>query len=455
MKKFLGLLACTVLITFTASGPALAGLPPEVNGKPLPSLAPMLQKVIPGVVNISTEGKVQVRDPFFDDPLLRRFFNLPDQPRTEQIHSLGSGVIVDAKKGYVLTNNHVIARADKITVLLQDGRRFNAKLIGTDPQSDVAVVQIPAEHLTAVPMADSAHLRVGDFVVAIGNPFGLGQTVTSGIVSALGRSGLGIEGYEDFIQTDASINPGNSGGALVNLRGQLVGINTAILSRSGGNIGIGFAIPINMARQVMEQLIKHGRVRRGLLGVHAQNLTPALAQAFGIRQTKGAVITRVTPDSPAAKAGLEAGDVIVGVNGTPVPNASTLRTRIGLLSVGDRVRLDVMRNGRTLSVTAVIAQSKVTKLDAGSVDRRLQGITLGNIPEGSPLYGHVEGVMVLKSHQGSPAWQAGLRDHDVIVSINRNRVRNLQQFKQAMASAQNALLINIRRGDTALFLILR
>ncbi len=455
MRRVLTALTCLLLISAGGSNVALAAIPAEVNGQLLPSLAPMLQKVVPGVVNISTEGKVQVRDPFFDDPLFRRFFGMPQQPRTEQVHSLGSGVIIDAAKGYVLTNNHVITRADKITVILQDGRRFNAKLIGTDPESDVAVVQIPAKNLTAVPVGDSDKLRVGDFVVAIGDPFGLGQSVTSGIVSGLGRSGLGIEGYEDFIQTDASINPGNSGGALVNLRGQLIGINTAILSRSGGNIGIGFAIPIDMARQIMDQLIKHGHVRRGLLGVQVQNLTPELAQAFHIRQRSGAVVTRVTPNSSAAKVGIKAGDIIIAANGHEVSSASKLRNTIGLLSVGDKVRFDILRNGKAMTLSPVITQQKLVKLDAGSVDQRLAGITLGNIPENSPQYSNVSGVVVIASKPGSPAWQTGLRKGDVIVSVNHQQVRDVAQFKHAMQSGAQQILLNIRRGDNALFLILR
>jgi len=453
MKNFLsagfGLLCLGLIAT------SQAGLPPEVNGQPLPSLAPMLQKVTPGVVNIATESETPVqRDPFFDDPFFRRFFNVPDTPRTQRVRSLGSGVIVDAVHGYVLTNNHVIAKADKITVQLQDGRRFSAKLVGTDPESDIAVVQIPAKHLTAVPLANSDDLRVGDFVVAVGNPFGLGQTVTSGIVSALGRSGLGIEGYEDFIQTDASINPGNSGGALVNLRGQLVGINTAIYSRSGGNIGIGFAIPINMVNQVREQLVKYGHVRRGALGLQAQNLTPELAQAFGITQRHGAVVTRVTPGSAAARAGVTAGDVIVAVNGRPVDDATKLRNTIGLLSIGQRVELKILRDGKQIDATATIAKPKITKLDAGELNKHLAGTTLGNIGEDSPLYGSVEGVLVLKAAPGSPAWQAGLRDNDVVVAVNRQRVHSLNDVKRAL-SGSNGVLLNIRRGDGAFYLLLR
>ncbi len=285
-----------------------AALPTSLNNQPLPSIAPMLEVAMPAVVNISTSKNIQVMDnPLLRDPFFRHFFQIPEnqqQPQQrQQKNSLGSGVIIDSGNGLILTNNHVIDKADKIMVTLKDGRQLDAKLIGTDPEADVAVIQIPAENLTALPIADSTQLRIGDFVVAIGNPFGLGQTVTSGIVSALGRSGLGIEGYEDFIQTDASINPGNSGGALVNLHGEFVGMNTAILAPTGGNVGIGFAIPANMVMTIKDSLVKHGEVRRGLLGVSTQDLTPELAKAFNLQNQQGAVVSRIEGNSPAARAG--------------------------------------------------------------------------------------------------------------------------------------------------------
>lgn len=296
------LLFITSLIMQTAN----AALPDAVNGKPLPTLAPILEDVMPGVVNVATRGRMQIQqNPLFNDPFFRHFFGTPNNgPRERETQSLGSGVIIDAKSGYIMTNHHVINNADEITITLRDGRKLTAKLIGADPDSDIAIIQVKAENLTAIPLSNSDQLKVGDFVVAIGNPFGLGQTVTSGIVSALGR-GIGLKGYENFIQTDASINPGNSGGALINLRGELVGINTAILSRSGGNIGIGFAIPINMAHQIMQQLVEHGEVSRGRLGVIVQDLTPELASAFKLKQHKGAVIAQVVKGSPADKAGLK------------------------------------------------------------------------------------------------------------------------------------------------------
>ena len=335
-------------------GVALAPLPPlafaaapipEVGG--VPTLAPMVARITPGVVGVSVRGRVREENPLLQDPFFRRFFNLPQQKQMQdrETQATGSGVIVDAAQGYVLTNGHVVENATSIEVTTKDNRRIPAHLIGRDTDTDVAVLQIPAENLTAVPIGDSDRLQVGDFVLAIGNPFGLGQTVTSGIVSALGRSGLGIEGYEDFIQTDASINPGNSGGPLVNLQGQMVGINTAILAPGGGNIGIGFAVPIDMARRVMDQLIRYGQVKRGRIGVEIQDLTPELAQAMNTSQTTGAVIRRVDPGSPADRAGLRSGDLVIAVNGAPVRSGTQLRNTIGLSRIGDEVGLTVIRRG--------------------------------------------------------------------------------------------------------------
>jgi Do/DeqQ family serine protease len=362
MNKALNVMVAACLAVASLATPALAGLPVAVDSQPLPTLAPMLQRTTPAVVNIATEGRVKLqRNPLLEDPFFQRFFNIPDQPLERRTQSLGSGVVVDAGKGYVVTNAHVISEADSIKVTLRDGRHLNAKVIGADADTDVAVIQIPATNLTALPLADSDALQVGDFVVAIGNPFGLGQTVTSGIVSALGRTGLGIEGYEDFIQTDASINPGNSGGALVNLRGELIGINTAILAPGGGNVGIGFAIPVNMVAQLIEQLVKYGEVRRGQLGVTVQDLTPQLSQAFGISNNQGAVIAQVMPNSAAASAGLKAGDVVVALNDKPVRNSGALRNAIGLLPAGEQMKLDILRDGRPITITAKIGEYKPAK----------------------------------------------------------------------------------------------
>lgn len=335
-----------------------AALPPEAEGAPLPSLAPMLENSMPAVVNISTSTNVRQQDnPLMNDPVFRRFFNIPKNQKQQQKNSLGSGVIINKDEGYILTNNHVIDKADKITVTLSDSRQLTAKLVGTDPEADVAVIQIPADNLTALKVADSKQLRVGDFVVAIGNPFGLGQTVTSGIVSALGRSGLGIEGYEDFIQTDASINPGNSGGALVNLRGEFVGMNTAILAPSGGNVGIGFAIPSNMVMTLMESLIQHGEVRRGLLGITTQDLTPELINAFALKSQHGAVVSRVEAGSPAEKAGMEAGDIVLAINNQEIKSGSSqIRNAIGLLQVGDTATLEILRGEEHKTLKATIGK---------------------------------------------------------------------------------------------------
>jgi len=455
-KKLFGAL---LLINLVLAGvpETRAAIPPaDSQGQELPTLAPMLERVLPSVVNIATESRVRVQDnPLLQDPFFRRFFGIPDMPPQErQTEALGSGVIVDAKHGYVLTNNHVVEKADQITVTLKDGRSFRAKLVGRDPETDIAVVQIKADNLASVPLANSDQLRVGDFVVAIGNPFGLGQTVTSGIVSALGRSGLGIEGYEDFIQTDASINPGNSGGALVTLRGELAGINTAILAPGGGNVGIGFAIPINMAQEVMTQLTKYGEVRRGRLGVMVQNLTPELAKAFDIKETHGAVISKVVEDSPAAKAGLQPGDVVVAVNGRPVSAASDLRTTIGLMPVGETVHLEIVRNGMHRNVSVTIAKAIETKLEGRQINPRLGGAAFGEINEESPEFGNLQGVAVLGVTPGSAAWAAGLRKGDIIVSVNRQPVGNLEAFRK-LAHGNDGLLLNIRRGQGALFILIQ
>src|ERR1700751_1952197 len=333
MKRVFSALVVSGGVTLAAGNlfPALAGAPiPEVGGTAMQSLAPMVSRITPGVVGVAVRGRVREDNPLLQDPLYHRFFNMQQGRVERETEAAGSGVIVDAAQGYVLTNAHVVENATNIEVTFKDNRRFNAKLIGRDPDTDIAVLQIPANGLTAVPIGDSDRLQVGDFVLAIGNPFGLGQTVTSGIVSALGRSGLGIEGYEDFIQTDASINPGNSGGPLVDLQGRVVGINTAILAPSGGNVGIGFAVPINMARQVMDQLIRYGEIKRGRIGVAIQDLTPDLAQALGTKQTQGALIARVEPGSPAERAGLRTNDLVVAINGAPRHSGIELRNRVGL-----------------------------------------------------------------------------------------------------------------------------
>ncbi|WP_006787236.1 DegQ family serine endoprotease [Thiorhodospira sibirica] len=446
-------LLCIVLLSVL--GCAQARLPVMVDEQPVPSLAPMLERTIPGVVNLATRGRVVEQSPLFDDPFFRRFFDVPQLQRERRTQGLGSGVILDAARGYILTNHHVIHRADEIIVTLHDGRRFDATVVGSDADTDLAVIQIQASDLVALRAADSDHLRVGDFVVAIGNPFGLGQTVTSGIVSALGRSGLGVETYEDFIQTDASINPGNSGGALVNLRGELVGINTAILARGGGNIGIGFAIPINMAREVMTHLVEYGEVQRGRLGIAVQDLTHDLAQAFGLSGREGAVITRVETGSPAAQAGLREGDVIVRINGRVVRHATDVRNVIGLLRIDSTVRLDILRNGQPLNLHANVARRAGQQLDAASLDARLQGAMLADLDDDSPLYGQVSGVVIKSVARNSRAARAGLREGDVILSVNRQAVQDLAHIQRLLASPTRNLLLNIRREQQAFFLLLQ
>lgn len=445
------------LLAGLLAGPVFAtALPTEVEGQPLPTLAPMLERVTPAVVQIATEARVPVAsNPLLEDPFFRRFFGAPDQPRERRAQGLGSGVVIDPKQGYLLTNHHVVAQADQITVSLKDGRQFPAKLIGADPDADIAVLKVEAPDLAGIPIGDSEALRVGDFVVAIGNPFGLTQTVTSGIVSALGRSGLGIESYEDFIQTDASINPGNSGGALVNLRGELVGINTAIIGPAGGNIGIGFAIPINMAREIMAQIVEFGEVRRGRLGVSVQDLTPDLAKAFDIPNgQRGAVIAQVEPGSPADKAGLRAGDVVTAVNGRPVRGSADMRNAVGLQRIGAKVEFEVVRGGKPRTLVATIAEPQQRSVQGERLSPRLGGAVLADITEGSPLYGKVEGVLIAQVEAGSPAARAGLRPGDVILSVNKQPVKNVDEARKAAGNGRS-LLLNVQRGNTALFLLLQ
>ncbi len=445
-----------VTLLFVFSFNLHAALPThDSQGQAVPSLAPMLDKTIPSVVNIFTRTRVAVRQqsPLLSDPFFRRFFSVPEQPRERVEQSLGSGVVVDGKNGYIITNHHVIEGADEISVNLHDGRTLKAGLVGSDPETDIAVLKVDNGELAALPMSNSDQLRVGDFVVAIGNPFGLGQTVTSGIVSALGRSGLGIEGYEDFIQTDASINPGNSGGALVNLKGELIGVNTAILSKSGGNVGIGFAIPINMAREIMQQLIEHGAVQRGSMGAQAQDLTPELAAAFDIELHQGAVVTQVSSGSPAEKAGMKIGDVITHINDRPIKDAADVRNRIGLLRIGERVEMRILRNGKTKTLRAVIEQPEVAAIEGEKLHPQLSGAVLANVSE-ETVRGRIEGIVVADVAPGSAAMRAGLRKGDVIAQANRHEVRNIDEMREAV-KGESALLLNIQRRGGALYLILK
>ena len=450
-----------------AAPAAFAQLPLGARKNDEWTIAPMLKRVTPAVVNIQVESEVPIRnplleDPFFRDPFFRRFFGIPDVPSTQRRQSVGSGVIVDAKNGYILTNHHVIANATTIIVTLHDQRQFEAELVGSDERTDIALLKIEAEGLTDVPMGDSSQLEVGDFVVAIGNPFGLGQTVTSGIVSALGRRTRIIEdGYEDFIQTDASINPGNSGGALITMDGLLVGINTAIVSTSGGNVGIGFAVPSNIARSVMEQLIEYGEVRRGRLGVLIQDVTPALAQALELGVDHGALITQVEPGSAAERAGLEPGDVIVSLDGRDIRNADDLSVRIGLMRVGTEVRIGYVRDGARRTTTATIGPAPEAQTTArggtpaGAIER-LQGVELRNVDRSDPRYRNVEGVLVASVDPTSRAARAGLQPGDVITGVNRTTVRSVDELTRALRSVgpREAVALRVLRGNQRLFILL-
>lgn len=453
MKMRLFTLASLICLTMSATSYAV--LPAfDAEGKPLPSLAPMLKSVNPAVVNISTYSTQSHRyNPLLNDPFFRHFFNLPDQRQFEQPQkrqqSAGSGVIVDAEKGVVMTNYHVIKGADEIQVALLDGRSYRAKLLGSDPDLDIAIIEIDAEALTDIPIADSNQLEVGDFVVAIGNPFGLGQTVTTGVVSALSRSGLGIEGYEDFIQTDASINPGNSGGALVNLRGELVGINTAIISPAGGNVGIGFAIPANMAKASMAQIIRHGEVRRGQIGIGIQDITPDLRRAFELKNgQRGVLVTEVAEGSPAEKAGLNAGDVILEVNGQTTTSTAQLRSQIGIKAVGERIKLKVLRDGKTRQLKVKIGKPEAFAATKQALHPLLAGAQLHNSPDG-------QGVQVANLAPNTKAAYSGLRPGDIIIAANKQRVYNLESLQRALQSNTSSVLLQVNRSGASLFIVIR
>lgn len=435
-------LACVALVSASLH----ASLPAEIDGQPLPSLAPMLEKANPAVVNISTTAiySSRSRDPFF------RLF---ERPRREiRPASLGSGVIVDAERGIILTNHHVIDGSNSIKVSLVDGREFDAEMLGSDKETDIAVIKIAPENLTNIQFGDSDALRVGDFVVAIGNPFSLGNSVTSGIVSAKGRQGLGIERYEDFIQTDAAINPGNSGGALVNLRGELIGINTAILGPSGGNVGIGFAIPIKLALNVMEQLLEFGEVRRGLLGVKGEDLTPRIAEALSLDINKGVIVTRVTENSAAEKAGVQQLDIITHLNGKRIRNNNELVNQLGLMPANSQVELIILRENEKLTITTQLDEPRYKKYDGRKVHTLLRDVSIGESINLDEDYAHLK---ILQLESKSRAYRAGLRKGDKIIGVGRYRVYNYSQLKELAARVRSSLPITIERSDENLLLVIQ
>ncbi len=421
------------------------------------TMAPLLERTTPAVVNVSVESRVPVaQNPLFADPFFRRFFDVPEQrPAERRAISAGSGVIVDAGRGYVLTNHHVVRNADSITVTLKDRREFSAKLVGSDPATDVALLRIPAGGLTQLPFGDSDQLKVGDFVVAVGNPFGLGQTVTSGIVSALGRSGITSGNYEDFIQTDASINPGNSGGALINSKGELIGINTAILAPSGGNVGIGFAVPANMARSVMDQLLRFGEVHRGRIGVVIQDLTPKLAADLGLTAEGGAVIAQIERGSPAERAGLAQGDVVTAVDGTAIHSSAELRNRVALIEANRSVALDILRDGRRRQITVAVTPLSRRAADSGDSIAQFGGAALADIPEEHPAYGRVDGVLVTSVARGSQAAQAGLRRGDIIFGVDDQATASVAELEQMLQHASPPITVHLLRGGRELSLLIR
>ncbi|MGI9237933.1 MAG: DegQ family serine endoprotease [Woeseiaceae bacterium] len=428
---------------------AAAALPDNVGGRAVVSLAPLVEAASPAVVNIRVSQTVNRRNPFGDDAF-RRFFGIPDGPGgPQEVASAGSGVIVDAENGYILTNHHVVGDADTIQISLIDGTLHDAEIVGSDPATDIAVIKVDADGLTDMPIGNSEGARVGDFVIAIGNPFGLGHTVTSGIISALGRTGISRDGYEDFIQTDASINPGNSGGALVNMRGELIGINSAIISRSGGNVGIGFAVPTEIASSIMSQILDFGEIRRGLLGVGIQTIDAEMAKALDTNVDNGALITNIVPESAAEEAGLEVGDVIVEVNQEKIEDASELRNTIGLLRSGDEVSLKYVRDKKLRSATALLGEVVGRQLTGADIHPGLDGAVFA-----ASSTSNDDGIEVAEVDQGSPAAQRGLRPGDKITAVNRNRVRNLEDLV-AVAENSRILFLMVQRGDRSLMLQIR
>jgi len=475
MKKNTLTLSALALSLGLALSPAavFAAESASSTSQQLPSLAPMLEKVMPSVVSISVEGSTTVKTPrmpqqfqqFFGDnsPFCQDGSPFQSSPmcqggangagpntQQEKFRALGSGVVINAEKGYVVTNNHVVDNATKIQVQLSDGRRYDGKVIGKDPRSDIALVQlIDAKNLTAIKIADSDNLRVGDYTVAIGNPYGLGETVTSGIVSALGRSGLNVENYENFIQTDAAINRGNSGGALVNLNGELIGINTAILAPDGGNIGIGFAIPSNMVKNLTGQMVEFGQVKRGELGILGAELNSELAKAMKVDAQRGAFVSQVLPNSAAAKAGVKAGDVVVSMNGKPLSSFAALRAEVGSLPIGTKLQLGLLRDGKPVSVTVELQQSTQDKVQSATIYTGIEGADLSNDS------GSDKGVRVDSVKPNSAAARIGLKKGDVILGVNQQRVANLGELRKILDTKPSVLALNVKRGDSSIYLLMQ
>ncbi|WP_027669939.1 Do family serine endopeptidase [Rheinheimera baltica] len=450
MNKKLSLLGAAVAasLLLTNPAPAEAKIPFFSGEQEIPTLAPMLEQTTPAIVHISVAGNREVRQRLPE--AFRHFFGQRGSNEYKEerpFKGLGSGVIIDAEKGYIVTNNHVIQDADEIEVRLKDGRTFSAKKLGADPETDIALLQIEAKKLVQITLADSDKTRVGDFAVAIGNPFGLEQTVTSGIISALGRGGLGIEGFEDFIQTDAAINSGNSGGALVNLRGELIGINTAILGPNGGNIGIGFAIPANMMKNLVDQIIEHGEIRRGSLGIRGQDVTSDLTEAMNLKVSRGAFVNEVMPDSAAAEGGLESGDVIISMNGNKINSFLELRAKVGTLGAGREAKFGILREGKERTITVKLKEVSTSQVAASQMHPMLDGAELSNAEGG--------GVKIDSIANNTAAEQIGLQANDVIVGVNRQRIANLAKLRKMLDNRSGVAALNIRRGNTNLYVLIR
>lgn len=451
-KKLLCTTAFIFSLSTTAFSSTLAALPPflttESEKLAMPSLSPMIEKILPSVVSIQIKGKTRIHSQIPEE--FRRFFGYSEN--SEQLFSgLGSGVIVNAEKGYIVTNNHVIDKADSIEILLNDGREFKAKLVGSDEQSDIALLKINhANDLTAIKLANSDNLRIGDFALAIGNPFGIGQTVTLGIVSALARTGLHMNGFENYIQTDAAINRGNSGGALINLNGELIGINTAIIAPSGGSVGIGFAIPSNMVNNLIEQLIQFGQVKRGTLGIKGNELTADIAKAFDLNIQKGAFVSEVTKHSAAEQAGIRAGDVIVSLNGHNIENFSQLRANIATMGANRNIQLGIIRKGELITLTAKLKDSDDLATVAKSLHPVLDGATLVNSKQGKH-----SGILIKNVVQNSNADRFDLQKGDLIIGVNRAPVKNIAELRQVIANKPKVIALNILRGNSEVFLLIQ